>query len=330
MLALMTPDPTLRLCTDEQLGEFCRPGRERIHRAIADGDPDAFRPIYERVATARLNMVNTFTGWAAQTFEWLAQEGGSDAIETALDPERWIVLAARGGIDGATAELAAELFAGTSETVDRLVEQVAAGDAEAARALWEEIEAAVLLAHDTRRDWLTSIWSEIHRAHGNEGIESMMRHLGDAPRWQQFLLDLERQDTVGKLEDFAYILTVGNFGEASITEHDDQFVLHYTVCGSCGSQELGGRYEPPWCFRRIEGRVPRFNSGDTHTTVYRAHQAMLHSVMAIERIGVPVPVIECAGPDRPTPCAFRFYKDPAATPAHYFERVGFSSPPAVG
>lgn len=290
---------------------------------------EAFLATYEKVGTARLNMVNTFTGWAAQTFEWLALQGGSDAIEAVLAPEDWIVQAARGGIDGAAAELAAAVFAGTMDVAERLAEQVAAGETGAACALWDEVEAAVLLAHDTRRDWVTSIWSEIHKDQGNDGIESMMRHLGSAPRWQQFLRDLERQDPVSKLADFAYILTVGNFGVASIVERDEEFVLYYTVCGSCGRQELDGRFEPPWCFRRIEGRVPQFDSGDARTTVYRAHQAMLHSVMAIEGVGVPSPVIECDGPGGRAGCAFRFYKDPAATPARYFERSGYP-PPAAG
>jgi hypothetical protein len=98
------------------------------------------------------------------------------------------------------------------------------------------------------------------------------------------------------------------------------------VCGSCGRQELDGRYDEPWCFPRVPGRVPHFDSGDVRTTVYRTHQAMLHSVMAIESVGRPFPVIECDGPGGPAGCAFRFYKDPAGTPARYFERSGFPAP----
>ena len=48
--------------------------------------------------------------------------------------------------------------------------------------------------------------------------------------------------------------TVGNFGSATITEHDDHFLLRYNVCGSCGLQELGGGLTTARAHGRVGGR----------------------------------------------------------------------------
>lgn len=239
-------------------------------------------------------------------------------------------------IDGGDAERARAAYdtvvdarvalAGTSHAGDRLAAHVDGGEAGEAKRLWADVEQALLKSHDLRREWVTALWAHVYRAHGADALNELLLAIGREPAWSDFVRESAAKDVVDQVRDWAFLLCVGNFGVASIVETDDQFVLHYNVCGSCGRQELGGRYERPWRFPRIDAAIPQLNGGDPLKTVYRAHQNVLHDVVAIEVVGFPWPVIECQGPGGPGGCGMRFYKDPERIPDRFFERVGLRRP----
>ena len=51
-----------------------------------------------------------------------------------------------------------------------------------------------------------------------------------------------------------------------------------------------------------------FERGDV--PIYRTHVAVMHFLMADERIGVPWPVVACPRGAVPGPCRITLYKDP--------------------
>jgi hypothetical protein len=313
---------TDRLTTPEQLREFCWTGEEIVHGAVDGGDAERARAAYATVVDARVAMIETFKSWAASTFAFVLDGYGPEPLAAVLDPEAWTRYAQRDGFALDQSLLASELLAGTSDAGERLAALVDRGRPGEAKLLWADVEQALLRSHDFRREWVTALWARVYLDHGAEALSELLLRIGHEPAWSDFIRESAAKDLVDQVRDWAFLLCVGNFGVASITETDDEFVLHYNVCGSCGRQELDGRYEEPWCFPRVEGAIPHLNGGDPRKTVYRAHQTVLHDIVAIEVVGFPWPVIECQGPGGPGGCGMRFYKDTEQIPDGYFERVG--------
>lgn len=312
-----------RLSTPEQLREFCRTGVELAHTAIDGGDPEETRTVCERVIGIRVGMLGIYTSWAAASMRYLAEEHGLEPLADVLDVEAWVTYAHRGEFSLEQAQLAGALLrGGSADACGQIADLVAAGDRVEAKREWDVVEAATLASHDFRREWVSSIWSSIYRAHGPEGLNALLLRIGDEPTWTELLQKVADADLVEQVKTWAFLLCVGNFGVGSITETDYGFVFYYNLCGSCGRQELAGRYEEPWCLARIEEPVPTLNGGDTRKTVYRAHQTVLHDVVPTRVLGYPWPVIDCQGPGGPGGCGMRFYRDPVEIPAEVFERAG--------
>lgn len=318
--------PANRLTTPEQLGDWCRTGTELIHDAIASGDPDELRAVYERVVETRIVMLELWPNWMATSFAWLRERHGELAVAPAIVPEDWLAFGLRLDISLEQAELAKSIFGRSWAERDRLAELVAAGDDAGAVAYWAELEDAMLKLHDYRHDMLTSVWAHVYETYGAEGLNDMHLFAGQNPRWQDWIREAVKPDAVDRVREFAFLLAVGNFGTVSVTETDDYFLLHHKLCGSCGRQDLNGRYEEPWGFPRVtEDDMPQLNLGYTRMTVYRTHIPPLHWVVPIETVGHPWPVIDCGGPGR---CWYRIYKDQSQTPPEFYERVGLEKPAA--
>jgi len=99
-------------------------------------------------------------------------------------------------------------------------------------------------------------------------------------------------DPATRLRDWARLLCVGNFGTLTIEEDDEKFLIVQDPCGSCGRQDDHNRGEPPWQLALVRERHPiTFCRGDV--SAYRTHIAVMHTIMPLERIGVPWPPIHC-------------------------------------
>src|SRR4051812_22278248 len=126
--------PWERLCTPEELREFCRPGAERVHHAIDDGDTESVREVVAEVTISRTRMANTLTNWAALTFEYLLQQGGVAALAEALQPEDLMRFAGYADVRPNEAEQAQLVFRGEFDATERIVALVEAGEGASAKA----------------------------------------------------------------------------------------------------------------------------------------------------------------------------------------------------
>jgi hypothetical protein len=315
-----------RLCPQEELDEMCRTGIELIHGAIDSGDPAVARAEYERVVGARRGLVGLMIDWAATTLDYARESHGAAAMAATLEPDLWLELGQRTGLELDATVLARAVFADSAPSAARLAALVEAGDSAGAKALWARIDEATLKLHDYRIDWLTAVLSQVYREHGAEGLNGALLKSANADWWHgRMVADLaELDDPVARVRNWSFFLGVGNWGTVSISETDEAFVIHHQVCGSCGRQELRGCHEAPISFPRITEPIPGLNFGDPNYTIYRTHLAVWHFVMPIGEVGHPWPAINCSGV--PGRCWFTIYKNPHDTPARYYERAGLEKP----
>ena len=311
------------LCTQDELNAMCRTGGQLLDDALAGGDRAAIAETLDQVLSARGGFAAVYVGWMSAMLSWLFERKGSDALTAALDPEGWVTVANRIEISLEQSIEAKSVFLEPAVARDELLGLYDAGDLDTLRARWAQIEASTLKLHTYRRDWVTSVLSGIYRDHGVDGLNDSLLYAGNQPWWQAGMIEEEKvTDPVARVRQWAFMLSVGVFSEISLTEEPDAFVIHHRVCGSCGRQELDGRYEEPWNFLRVIENVPGLNFSDPNFTVYRAHIPVIHYVVATETVGHPWPVIDCSGV--PGKCWFRIYKDPADTPEEYFTRAGLT------
>ena len=315
-----------RLATQAELDVLCRTGTELVHEAIDSGDTAIAEACARRVVEARVGLVGLMNEWVGSSISYVRDTYGEAAVVPILDADLWLEVGLRLGISLDEAVLAKEIFAGSSAAVDRLAALAGGGDLGDAKRLWDEIDQAMLKLHDFRIDWLTAVISHIYKRHGADGLYGAMLRAAEADWWRSRMeADLARvDDPLGRATDWAFFLGVGNWGTVSMTEHDDRFVIHHQVCGSCGRQELRSVHEPPLSFARVTEEIPGLNFGNPRYTVYRTHLAVWHFVLPIREKGHPWPAIDCSGV--PGRCWFTLYKDPLATPEPYYERAGLVKP----
>ena len=98
------------------------------------------------------------------------------------------------------------------------------------------------------------------------------------------LRDVERPPEV-RIHTWAGMLH-GNFAAITVTEDDEKFVITQNPCGSCGRQLECGALPGPLDHATVtEVHLITFDSGDV--PIYRTHVAVMHFLMAEERLGVP-------------------------------------------
>lgn len=317
-----------RLLSQDELDRMCRPGVELIHEAIDSGDAERIRSTFNEIIEVRAGLIQLMIEWTSTTLEWVLEEKGPVAMSEALEPDFWLELGLRTGIDLEGAVLAKDLFAGDTTTADRMAELTGAGDVTAAKRLWEEVDASTLKVHDYRIDWLTAVLTHVYRTHGVESFNQAMLKCAYADWWKGRMVgDMEiLDDPIQRVKNWTFFLGVGNWGTISVSETDEAFSIHHAVCGSCGRQELRGMHDPPVNLARVTEPIPGVNFGDPNYTIYRTHLAIWHFVMPIAERGHPWPAIKCEGV--PGRCWFTIYKDPMDTPESYYESAGLVKPSA--
>ena len=312
--------PSRRYFTQTQLDEMCRNGVELIQEAVDQGDPEHARDVVLRVQTARNGLADLFPSWSAATLSYVRETHGEDAMARAMNADRWLAIGLSAPLSLEEVRLAEEIFADAAVAADHVAMLVRDGRRAEAKSYWDTVEAATSKLHDYRIDWSTEILSHVYREYGAEGVEGALAHAAAQPWWADRMPGDLPKDPATRITEWSFFLGVGNFGTVSVAEEDDRFIIHHQVCGSCGKQELRGRYEAPWSLARVEEPLAILNFGIAGYTVYRAHLAAWHYVMPTGKGFAPWPAIDCSGV--PGRCWFIIYKDPAATPENYFEKIG--------
>lgn len=312
--------PRRRFFTQTQLDELCRNGVELVQEAIDQGDPVNTRDVVLRVQTARNALADLFPNWSAATLSYICATHGEDAMARAMNADRWLAIGLSAPLSLEEVRLAEEILASAEVPAEHVAVLVREGKRAEAKHYWDTVEAATSKLHDYRIDWAAELLSHVYREYGATGVEGALAHAAARPWWADRMTSDLAQDPATRITEWSFFLGVGNFGTISVTEEDDCFIIHHQVCGSCGKQELRGRHEEPWSMARVGEPIPTLNFGIAGYTVYRAHLAAWHYVMPTSKGFAPWPAIDCSGV--PGRCWFTIYKDPAATPERYFEKIG--------
>ncbi|MGE4093998.1 MAG: hypothetical protein AB7G75_24515, partial [Candidatus Binatia bacterium] len=277
---------TQRLFTQAELDALCLSGEARFTAALASGDKAQAQAVYKDNEKAFREFHDIYTKWVATILEFLYERHGHEAMAKALPLEKTIAGAFRMGM---TLE---EVLTADEAPQKRMAGLIDAGDVAGAKAFYTEVERACRDLHDLYREWVTAGLSHVYREYGVEELNHCLRYSSEKG-WMPWMMEDVSHDVQTRLRDWTRLLVVGNFATLSITEDDEKFLITQNPCGSCGRQHSDGRYDPPWNLAVIKEKNPiTFTRGDV--TAYRTHIAVMHTIMPIERIGAPWPVIQCS------------------------------------
>jgi hypothetical protein len=305
-----------RLFTPAELAVFARSPADQFADTVQTGDPDRVVETFDRLERSYRNFVDGFDAFAAAIHEWTVTTHGFEALTALLRHERVTT-----AIDAATRGLTADQLhdvVTAGRWRDSLRSAIDAGDAAAARQVFERMEASMRTVHDNACVRAVAALSFVYRTFGLTGLEAAIRLAGERTLLNFMPHDLARS-AADRVRQWSRMM-LGNFATIGIEEHDDRFVITQDPCGTCSRQVLDHCYEPPVDLAVVSERCPlTFGQGDM--PVYRTHVAVMHYLQAIERIGVPWPAIECPAGVSSGPCRITLYKDPASTPPEWSARV---------
>jgi hypothetical protein len=176
-----------------------------------------------------------------------------------------------------------------------------------ARELADADAARFRAEHDRGLDAVCALITHVYRTHGIDVLEQSIRAVGDQTLLAWMPRDTDRLPEV-RIRTWAAMLH-GNFAEFTITEDDERFVITQDPCGSCGRQLECGAFPGPFDHATVTEVHPiTFERGNV--PIYRTHVAVMHFLMADERLGVPWPVVACPRGSVAGPCRITLYKDP--------------------
>lgn len=306
-----------RLFTQAELNLMCRNGTERVEAALASGDKAHAKEVYADVEKAFREFHEIYTKWVATIFEFLFKHHGHEAMAKAVPLEGMLAGALRMGLS------LKEVMTASDSPQRRMEAFIDAGDNAGAKKFYGEVEKACRDLHDFYREWVTASLSHVYREYGVEELERCLRYSSEKG-WMPWMMEDITHDVQSRLRDWTRLLVVGNFAIISIEEDDEKFILTQNPCGSCGRQQNDGRYDPPWNLASVKEKHPiTFNQGDV--TAYRTHIAVMHTIMPIERIGAPWPVIQCPK-TKGEKCHIFLYKNPRQAAPEHYAMVGMKQP----
>jgi len=207
-------------------------------------------------------------------------------------------------------------------TVELLQAAIDAGDKARAKELTSRMHLETLYQHDAYRDWITALLSFIGRRYGDEVLEEALRD--SCGMWFRPVVGyLDGCKKEGKLRQGIKMFARGlrqHLTPTKIEEDEEKFVFTCDPCGSGGRLIADGGYEPPTEFLKVSTPQP-MTYGQENLPVYCTHGAIL-AMLSIEWTGSPVFFEDPSDDVGTTPCKFYIYKDPQATPAHLYAKVG--------
>jgi hypothetical protein len=290
-----------RLFSVEELDALSMSGAERVAAALHTGDAVEARRVFEHVLDQYRGFHGLYHGWTASLFAFLNENYGHEVCKALTHIEDVLAHSARVGMKLDLIRLLQENP--EAEFSDRL----AANDFNGAGEFYTDVERGARDLHDFYRDYVSTMLSRIYREYGVDALAACLRASSEKD-WMPWMEEEIDTDPRARLIIWADLLSVGNFGNISIEEHDDRFVMTQDPCGSCGRQHRGGRYDEPWHLAIIEEPHPT-TYGTGGCTAYRAHIPMMHYVMPVERMGGPWPLIQCPQ-EKSGQCRVTLFKDP--------------------
>lgn len=206
-------------------------------------------------------------------------------------------------------------------TVRLIHEAIDSGDGDRAKKLIDLAAGDWERNKDYSINWITSLLSFIGRRMGERAVEEALRDFNDrylaTRRAGYWSLDARK-----RMEGIVRGMKA-NFGEASMREDAEKFVLEFR-CGSGGKLIDEGAYGPPRDYLMLTERDPMTFDRD-QLPVYCAHCSINNEIVPIETDGAPVTVQ--FPPSAPgEPCVHHVYKKAADVPDAVFRRAGASPP----
>ena len=207
-------------------------------------------------------------------------------------------------------------------TAELIQDAIDANDKAKAKELTSQLHTEAVNLHDGLFHWITSLLTFIGRNYGDAALEEALRESSTVVFWpvaQQYEQCEKEGNLRGKAEIFIRGLRL-HYVPMTIHEDDEKLVLETHPCGSGGRMITEGCYEPPTSFLKIEKPQP-MTFGQKDFPVYCAHAAIF-AMLGIEWTGAPLFFEEPSHQLGKKPCRLYFYKDPKATPAQFYAKVG--------
>ncbi len=294
-----------RLLSDDELRALSTPPRAQVAAAIEAGDHERAATLVRDFTRGFRDFIVGFDAWMAAIQEWLAMpttEGGGGGFEA---------LTSAAAVEWEVARHALRLGITDDDWTIWNVANVA-NEPQASEADLDEfirIENALRRLHDLGRDRVALALSHVYRTHGVDALERCLRHAADLTILRAMERDLQR-DPVARVRRWSR-MGLYNFTSITVEESDDAFTIVQDPCGTCGRQLLDGLYGPPLDLAVVTEHCA-ITWGRGTTPIYRSHVPLMHSVMPIERVGVPWPLLECPEGMIAGPCRIVLKKDPRA------------------
>ena len=290
-----------RLFNDEELAALAMSGADRVAKALKTGTAAEAERVFDHVLEQYRAFHDLYHGWTASLFAFLNDNYGHEVCKSLTHIEDVLAHSARVGLSLDAVRIFQE------DTKRVFAAKFQAGDFNGAGELYQNVERGARDLHDFYRDFVSTMLSRVYREYGVDALADCLRASSEKD-WMPWMEEEINDDPRNRLVVWAELLGVANFGNITIEEHDDRFVMIQNPCGSCGRQHRGGRYDEPWNLAMIEEAHPTtYSTGGC--TVYRSHIPMMHYVMPVERMGGPWPLIQCPK-EKSGHCRVTLFKDP--------------------
>jgi hypothetical protein len=290
-----------RLLSQAELEDLARPPATQLARALDDGDADVVSEVYARLEGAFRTNLHSWRLWEEGTTSFLAVMPDTDGEGVPdVGAERMWLIGAVHGVQPADPIVVRQRHG-------EEIRQLAARDRDACLGRYDEIEASFRRLHDAHRDWTSWLWSCVYRRGGPDALEACLRAVGGDSMMRWMARDLS-ESPVDRVREWSAVM-LANLSTITVEELDDRFRIVQDPCGTCTRQLQSGCYAPPLDLAVVaEPHAITYGRGDM--PVYRAHVAVMHELMPIERIGVRWPLVTCPATMGTGPCVIELLKDP--------------------
>lgn len=181
-------------------------------------------------------------------------------------------------------------------------------------------------AHDWLVVWIQELLTSLVGAMGEEAVLDSIRHAYEhiwQPRYARWsrMTPLERlQLSVEGMR--GHLSGPRRRGDVGVFEERDRYVMRLDPCGSCGIMRRGDPESGRVAYPVAGNAVPHpWTWGRIGVGWYAVHSPIAMEYLWYERGEPPMRPLE--GCDQHGPCTWYVYKDPAATPPGFAERMGF-------
>jgi hypothetical protein len=209
-----------------------------------------------------------------------------------------------------------------TRTLDLALEAIDAGEKEKAKELVKRMYREFNHLHDGYMFWVTGLLTFIYKKYGIEVVEEAEREAHTIEAMVVFKPP-EKTDIRSRVEHLASGLR-GHLQPITIREDDEKISLTMKPCGSGERIILKGGYEVG--LARVTEPHPA-TWGMRDFPIYCVHCPVMEmlEIESTGKIGAVHFVSESLGDGN---CQFVFYKDPAAVPEEFYNRIGKKKPAA--